>query len=62
MGPPSLITNWENTSQLNLMEASSQLRLPSLWWLAYAKLRHKTSQCTPPYRLHSTSVSVEQTL
>jgi hypothetical protein len=30
-GPFPLITNWENALQLDLMEASSQLKLLSLW-------------------------------
>jgi hypothetical protein len=31
MGPSLLITNWENTPQLDLMEALPQLKLLSLW-------------------------------
>jgi hypothetical protein len=31
MGPPSLIINWENALQLDLMEAFPQLKLLSLW-------------------------------
>jgi hypothetical protein len=30
-GPPPLITNWENTLQLDLMETVPQLKLLSLW-------------------------------
>jgi hypothetical protein len=30
-GPPTLITNWENALQLDLMEAFPQLKLLSLW-------------------------------
>jgi hypothetical protein len=30
-GPPPLITNWENASQLEFMEAFPQLKLLSLW-------------------------------
>jgi hypothetical protein len=31
MGPASLITNWENDIQLNLVEAFPQLKFLSLW-------------------------------
>ena len=31
MGPPSLITNWENSLKLDLMEAFPYLKLLSLW-------------------------------
>jgi hypothetical protein len=31
MGPPSLITNWENALQLDLVEAFPQLKLLSQW-------------------------------
>jgi hypothetical protein len=30
-GPPPLITNWENTPQMDLVEAFPQLKLLSLW-------------------------------
>jgi hypothetical protein len=33
IGPPHLITNWENAPQLDLMETLPQLTPLSLWWL-----------------------------
>jgi hypothetical protein len=44
LGPPPLITDWENTSQLYLMEAFPQLRLLPLWWLKLVSSWHKISQ------------------
>jgi len=32
LGPPSLVANWENDVQLDLMEVFAQLRLLPFWW------------------------------
>ena len=44
LDPPTLMSNYEDTLQLDLMEGSPQLKLQPLWWLAFVKLTHKTSQ------------------
>ena len=44
LGPPPLITKWENALKLDLIEVFPQLRLLPLTTLACIKLIHKTSQ------------------
>ena len=44
LGPPPLITKWENTLLLYLMKTLPQLRLLSQMTLACVKLTHKISQ------------------
>jgi hypothetical protein len=46
-GPPTLITNWENALQLDLMEAFPQLKLLSLWWLQLCQVDTKPANTTP---------------
>ena len=46
LGPPLLITKWENALQLDLMEACPLLRFVPLMTLVCVKLTHKTSQYT----------------
>lgn len=44
LGPPTMVTKWEDVLQLNLMEAFPHLRLLSLVTLAHVKLTYKTSK------------------
>lgn len=44
LGPPAMVTKWEDVLQLNLMEAFPHQRLLSLITLAHVKLTYKTSQ------------------
>jgi hypothetical protein len=50
LGPPSLITNWENALQLDLMKPFPQGQVLSLFLtLACVKLTHKPASTTPTW-------------
>lgn len=54
LGPPLLITKWENALQLDHIEAFPQLRLLPLWWLQLGSSWHiKPASTTDPCQVNT---------